>query len=101
VELLREVMDALLLETGQMIERLPVCIQEGNTQETRRLAHTVKGAFRMLRPCEAHDLAERLEFLAKDEVLDQLPAACEDLKTELHRVLPEIAAFVKGEMRLG
>jgi signal transduction histidine kinase/DNA-binding response OmpR family regulator len=101
VELLREVMDALLLETGQLAEQLPRTIAAGNLQETRRLAHTIKGSFRMLRPCEAHDLAERLEFLAKDEVLDQLPAAYEALKAELDRALPEINAFVKGEMRLG
>lgn len=101
VELLREVMDALLLETAQITEQLPRSIEAGNTQEIRRLAHTVKGSFRMLRPCEAHDLAERLEFLAKDEIVSQLPAACEALKAELDRVLPEINAFVKGEMQIG
>jgi CheY-like chemotaxis protein/HPt (histidine-containing phosphotransfer) domain-containing protein len=100
VELLREVMDALLQETKQMVENLPQCIASGNSQETRRLAHTIKGAFRMLCPCEAHDLAERLEFLAKDGNLDEAMPAFEALKTELGRAMPEIAAFVKGELKM-
>lgn len=95
-ELLREVMQALVQETKQMAGQIPECIAQGDSGETRRLAHTIKGAFRMLRPCEAHDLAERLELLAKDAKLDEAPAAFAELKTELDIVLPEIIGFIKG-----
>jgi hypothetical protein len=52
----------------------------------------------MLRPCVAHDLAEQLEFLAKEGEVDQASAVFRELKEELDRALPEIAAFVNGEL---
>ena len=97
VELLREVMEALVTETCEMLQKLPELIEQGHSEECRRLAHTIKGGFRMLMPCRAHDLAERLELLAKSDDLAEAQAAFADLNAELDLSLAEIDAFVKGE----
>ncbi len=99
-ELLREVMDALLTETEQLIEQLEELIEQQNAAEIRRLAHTMKGSLRMFGESEALVRAEHLEQLAKEENLDQAPAALETLKAEWDRLLPEVTAFVNGELIL-
>ena len=100
VELLREVMEALIFETREILGQLPGSIERRDLVETRRLAHTIKGAFRMLRPCGAHDLAERLEFSAKEGNATAAASTFEELKEELDLALPEISAFVQGELEL-
>ena len=91
-------MDALLTETRELTGQLQEFLAQDNGAEIRRLAHTIKGSFRMFGESEALTLAEQLERLAKDDNLQEAPAALEELKAELDRVLPEIAAFVKGDL---
>ena len=45
---LKEITESYINETRENLSRLPQVIAEGNTEETLRLAHTVKGAMRTI-----------------------------------------------------
>ena len=72
-DLLREVMDAFLMETEELIGQLKELIEQQNAAEIRRLAHTIKGSLRMFGESEALVRAERLEQLAKQDDLGEAP----------------------------
>ncbi len=99
-ELLREVMEALLTEIEEIMEQLPQLIAQDDCADTQRLAHTIKGSFRLFGSSKAHDLAQTLEVIGKENKMSQAMSAYEALKTELENVLPEITAFAKGELKL-
>jgi signal transduction histidine kinase/DNA-binding response OmpR family regulator len=96
---LKDITASYINETRENLSGLPEAIATGNAQETRRLAHTVKGAMWFFRAEIAQQCGLDLENLAATGHLASAPELCVRLQSEVERVLPVLQRFVDtGEM---
>jgi CheY-like chemotaxis protein len=86
-ELLRELMTIFIEESGKLVPALRVAIEQQDTAEVRRLAHTIKGAASHLAAPSVAETALYLETMGKkgelagaDEALTRLEGQVERLK---------------------
>jgi two-component system, sensor histidine kinase and response regulator len=96
---LKDITESYLNETTNNLSLLPAAIAAGDARESRRLAHTVKGAMRFFRAQAAQLHSQELEDLAATGDLTSAPQLFETLKIEIQRVLTVLKRFVDtGEM---
>jgi HPt (histidine-containing phosphotransfer) domain-containing protein len=97
--LLKDITESYLNETTNNLSLLSAAIAAGDARESRRLAHTVKGAMRFFRAQAAQLHSQELEDLAATGDLTSAPQVFESLKIEVQRVLTVLKRFVEsGEM---
>ena len=94
-ELLREVLEAFLIEGPEKLTEAQQAIADADTVTLRRAAHTIKGALRIFGEPEVMATAEELEMLGKNEQLDRAPEAFERLTSQLNETLTEIDQMIK------
>ena len=81
------------------MSRLLAAIEAGDDRESRRLAHTIKGAMVFFRAEAARQRGLDLENLAPTGNLTSAPELFERLESEVEHVLPVLQQFVDaGEM---
>jgi HPt (histidine-containing phosphotransfer) domain-containing protein len=96
---LKEITEIYISEIRENLSRLPDVIADGNVAESRRLAHTIKGAMSFFHAETAKQCGLDLENLADTGDLTSAPELFERLKSEVERVLPVLQRFVEtGEM---
>lgn len=96
---LKDITQSYIDETCLNLSQLPDAITAGNAPESRRLAHSVKGAMRFFRAEIAQQCGLELEELCGTGDLTRAPELFERLKSEVERVLPVLQRFVDtGEM---
>jgi PAS domain S-box-containing protein len=94
LELLRDLLVLILEQVPCWLRDLDVAIVTGNAVEIRRLAHTVKGALAQAGARTVQESAQRLEFLARDGVLDNVRDAYDSLVANWALVQPHLSRFL-------
>lgn len=89
-ELLEELNDSFLEESGQWMNQLRQAIDEGDAETVGEMAHTIKGAADTIGGVRVTELAKTIEDNGWDEQLDEarehyerLEIAIEELEDEL------------------
>ncbi len=97
---LKEITESYIEEILLNLPRLRDAIAAGNARESKRLAHTVKGAMRFFHSEAAMQAGIELESQAGTGDLTSAPELFERFKSEVERVLPVLRRFIDtGEMR--
>ena len=97
---LKAITESYIQETGDNLSRLSTAIAAGNVQESKRLAHTVKGAMRFFHAEAAQQSGLELETLAAAGDLTTASELFKRLTEEVDRVLPVLRHFIDtGEMQ--
>ena len=81
-----ELIDTFLEEAPQLLATLETSLESKSTDEFRRAAHSLKSNAASFGATELSAQAKELEFLAKDERLDQVGTEVDDLKTSYQSV---------------
>ncbi len=96
-EVLREITESYLAEIRENLTGLSQAISEGNVVETRRLAHTIKGAMRFFGAQSAADACFELEDLANSGDLSSAQGVFEVSRSEVEQVIPLLQRFLNDE----
>lgn len=64
-DLVRELVDAFLVDTPEQVSALEAAFAAGDIHQTERLAHRIKGAAANLSACRLQQVAGALEFIAR------------------------------------
>lgn len=89
-ELLGEMVAVFHDEAPKLVERIGQAISTGDAAELKISAHTLKGAVSNFAAKSAFAAALRLETLAKDGNLTEVPTAQAALERELERLMPAL-----------
>jgi len=91
---LTEITESYMEEVFLNLPRLREAITAGNARESKRLAHTVKGAMRFFHSEAAMQAGQELENLAGTGDLSSALELFERFKSEVERVLPVLRRFI-------
>jgi HPt (histidine-containing phosphotransfer) domain-containing protein len=91
-ELLGELIKIFLEELPRRLDAIRHALSRGDAEESRRVAHNLKGALTMLGAAEARALARQVEGLADTRQLKAATQLVESFALELERV----AAFLRS-----
>ncbi|HEV3005359.1 MAG TPA: response regulator, partial [Pirellulales bacterium] len=94
-DLLQELVALFLDEWPRWRDEIDRALAAGDTERLKRLGHTVKGAMGQLGVDAAFEAARRVEAVGGD--LEGAREACAELKTEIERVTPWLAACVNSQ----
>lgn len=83
---IRDVIVTFLDDIPTQIDRLRIAIMEGNAKQTRRMAHTVKGAAANLSSGSLYHAALRIEQIAEKNTPDILKTRLADLETQFENL---------------
>ncbi len=100
-ELLREVLDAFLVEGPQKLDEAQQAMAATDAVTLQRAAHTIKGALRIFGEPDVMQTAEDLEMAGKNEQFENTPELFERLSTELQDTLAEINRMMNSPGGLG
>jgi HPt (histidine-containing phosphotransfer) domain-containing protein len=89
-DLMREVVEAVLEETPQLLSALPAALSAGDAKTVQRLAHTIKGNMRTFDFEPGLDTAETLERKARSEDLTQAQELADRLAEQCAAFLREL-----------
>ena len=91
--LLAELVEVALEELPNLERGLDEALAEGNAPEVQRTAHTIKGTGRVFADTVLIEAASKVEELAAEGHLDQVPPPREELAAEVARFLVELQEF--------
>lgn len=83
---IRDVIATFLDDIPTQIDRLRIAIKEGNGNQTRRMAHTIKGAAANLSSGSLYQAALQIEQIAEKCAPDILKARLADLETQFEKL---------------
>jgi HPt (histidine-containing phosphotransfer) domain-containing protein len=86
LELLEELVKTFQEDLPERIQRLKAAIDRGDSQETARSAHSLRGSLGILAAQQAQSLATELETLATEGRLDEAAGHYQALERELERL---------------
>ena len=92
-DLMREILAALIDDTGRQIELLDRAIQDRDSQQCIKLAHYCKGACANVGAVAAATLLKDIEHDAARDRFDQCSSALASLATQLDRLREEAVAL--------
>jgi len=95
-ELLREVIDAYLSESPDLLDQVEQAIAREDPVGVRRAAHTLKGTLRYFGATRGFDLALNLETMGRELDLSAAEDCLADLREEVARLRPVLASFTKS-----
>jgi len=90
-ELLAELIQLFLGEAPELIESMRQALQQGNTVELARTAHSLKGAASNFSAYGTASAASKVEIDAKKGDLESAKADLATLELFVERLLPELA----------
>ena len=79
-ELLYEMIDLFAVEGPRQLAEIDSAFASGDSRAVMRAAHTLKGSVALFAATAATQAAKRIEYLGRDEKLEDYPAAMEDLR---------------------
>ncbi|MCB4455977.1 response regulator [Leisingera sp. McT4-56] len=83
--LLREMAELFLSQAPQLAADIETARRNGNAEDLRRAAHTLKGSAAVVGATQVAEAARRLENVGRDGQLDEAPPVQRDLEAELER----------------
>ncbi|MDP7447594.1 MAG: response regulator [Candidatus Latescibacteria bacterium] len=89
-ETLRELAALLLEEIPRLLEEMRQSMADGNAEELRRAAHTLKGSARLFAAHPTADAAQNLETIGREEHLADADDALSRLQTEVDLLVDHI-----------
>jgi PAS domain S-box-containing protein len=92
-DLLKDVLEAFLIETPGLLEKIEESIRAGDAATLKRAAHTLKGSLRTL-GAAAGEHAARLETLGREGDLGRAEAELAPLRSAMERVIADVREFV-------
>jgi HPt (histidine-containing phosphotransfer) domain-containing protein len=99
-EALLQELAVLFCEEGtRLMTGIREAIAQGETDELRRAAHTLKGSAGMFVAKPAVEAALRLEAMARDGDLSRIENACSSLDEAMSRLLPALRDVAKIDGR--
>lgn len=87
-DLLQEILGYYLDDSGRIITELKQSISDGNTAETRRLAHTLKGTSANVHASKLRDAAFNLETAISNNALADQNLLLEKIEQCRNELLP-------------
>ncbi|MGR3762242.1 response regulator (plasmid) [Roseobacteraceae bacterium NS-SX3] len=96
--LLREIAQLFLEQAPKLAADIEAARQNGNAEDLRRAAHTLKGSAAVISARDAAEAALRLENLGRDRCLQDVPPAQRDLETELQRCKSALERILAGKL---
>ena len=93
-ELLRDVASAFLQECPTLVTALNQAVDNGNGDELKRTAHTLKSSLNMFGAEQATVLAKRLEEMGRSDHLDGAQTTVDQILTEINEVVRVLTEFV-------
>jgi HPt (histidine-containing phosphotransfer) domain-containing protein len=93
--LLREVVQAMVQELPAVSQQLLQACQQGEADQLRRAAHTIKGICRTIGARAAHDLALDIEREAQRGQTHDLHPRVAALQQHVQRMLDELRAHLQ------
>jgi len=97
-ELLRELAGIFLAEWPAWIAGLRSEMARGNLEQTRMIAHTVKGSLGTFAATAAHAAAEAVETESRHQRIQSAKQSLEQLEHEMANLLPALETFVRDEI---
>jgi len=94
-ELVREIIELFQKETPRLMQQLSDAVGNNDTEQARRLAHTIKGSVRYFGDSQAHRLAVQLENHARQERLDDAPQRMDELRKALGRLDTALTRYLQ------
>jgi PAS domain S-box-containing protein len=92
-ELLRELIDMFLGEIPGWMAALAAAVRDGNAEQVKRLAHTIKGAVGTFGAAPAWEAALRVETLGREGRLADVGPAWQELQAAVGRLEAALGAF--------
>jgi two-component system, sensor histidine kinase and response regulator len=92
VEILRSVVDAVLVEAPGLLEQLQSALEKRDQESFQRAAHTIKGTMRAFEVETVIQLAAELEEKGRTGEIDQTVEILARLRLDLDRTLAELRA---------
>ncbi len=89
-EMLRELAEVLLDEVDTMMDDIRTAIDNQDSNDLRRSAHTLKGAVRVFSAEPATEAAYQLETMGREGSLDSAEGAWNDLTGKIEQLCDEI-----------
>ena len=93
-ELLREIAQAFIEESREIMPQLRTALAEGDETTAGRLAHTMKASFRTIGVDGAHDLALACELAAKGGQIEIVSDRLPELAAAMEKVCEQLAGFI-------
>jgi HPt (histidine-containing phosphotransfer) domain-containing protein len=92
-EIARELVRLFINECPRMLEAVRNSVASRSAQEIRRSAHLLKGSVCNFTETGAASAALELEYIGREDRVDDAPAALARLEQELQALLPQLEAF--------
>jgi len=99
-ELLKEVVEAFLQESPQLLADIHQSVASQDLTTLRRAAHTLKGSVRYFGATQAYDELYKLESMAREGDLTTAEQSLAPLQGHFERLIPELTGFVHGNSAL-
>ena len=96
-ELLTEVIGLFAENSATLIEQCRQQIEEGDAEQLRRAAHTLKGSIGNFEMNATYQKAFALEKIGTSGELSQAEQTCSELETLMHRLNDELAEVMNAE----
>ena len=93
--LLAAVMESALDEIPTLLPKLRKALDEGNETESQRLAHTIKGAARVIAATKTMKVAEQMEIAAREGDLKTAATGLSPLSTVIDELVETLAVKSK------
>jgi two-component system, sensor histidine kinase and response regulator len=88
--ILRELVETFLEQAPELMEGIRDSAREGEARELRRGAHTLKGSAAVFAATPVVDGALRVETLAREDRMDEVDPAIEELEPLVERLVAEL-----------
>ncbi len=92
-DLLREIAGLFQEDQQELLLKIHGAIEQQNCSALETAAHTLKGALSVFGAKAAANTALRLETLGREQRVQDAPAVYEELKRDIERLLPVLAAL--------
>ncbi len=86
-ELLKEVVPIFLKDNEERFDKLTEAVKAGDTKAIKFYAHAIKGAGRNIGARRLSDIADRLEYVGRENDMEAATPLFDRLKTELEKVV--------------
>ncbi|MFP4229247.1 MAG: Hpt domain-containing protein [Salinivenus sp.] len=101
VDFLKTLVQTFLDDCPAYLAALQAAADNGDAEALVQEAHGLKGALGLLHAAPAHQAARRLEEMGRNNALEDVPDALDDLRRELNRLRPALREMVEEQAEEG
>ncbi|MBI1247895.1 response regulator [bacterium] len=92
-EILQEMIDLFAAECPKQMNEIQAAHASGDNQRLTRAAHTLKGSVALFAADKATAAARRIEFMGRDNDVEDFPEAWSELKTRIEALLSALVSI--------